>query len=254
MENQNNMQQEEKQKKMPEDHRGAEADAVQSNQGVQGSQGNQDTQSTAPESIPKEAATGPENANKSANTNNGVSKEKNVSIEEALAKIEELQDSWVRERAEFMNFRKRAVQDRKKQIENTAAGFLHDLLPALDGLDQILNMQTESPEGKKYREGVSMIRESFVKVLNEKNIRVLYPLNEEFDPLTMEAIAVEAIPAEAIPIEAVSSEEKSELSKDKVLEVFQPGYFQEGDEGNRKLIRAARVRVGKVPAQADKAN
>ena len=153
-------------------------------------------------------------------------------LKEAQAEIEKLSESWSRERAEFMNYRKRVVQERQKQVADTVVSFLQELLPVLDNLDQVLAMEVQSEEVKKYLEGVSMIRENFIKILSSRKIKPIRPVNEEFDPQSMEAIA---------------TEEDAKFSKDTVLEVYQAGYLMEGEEGQKSLIRPARVRVGKAP-------
>ena len=152
-------------------------------------------------------------------------------LEEAQAEIEKLRESWSRERAEFMNYRKRMAQERQKQVADTVASFLQELLPVFDNLDQVLAMKVESEELKKYVAGVSMIRENFIQVLAKRSIKLIRPVNEEFDPQSMEAIA---------------TEEDAKFKKDTVLEVYQAGCLMEGEEGEKNLIRPARVRVGKA--------
>ena len=154
-------------------------------------------------------------------------------FEEAQAEIEKLRESWSRERAEFMNYRKRMAQERQKQVADTVASFLQELLPVFDNLDQVLAMKVESEEVKKYVTGVSMIRENFIQVLAKRSIKLIRPVNEEFDPQSMEAIA---------------TEEDAKFKKDTVLEVYQAGCLMEGEEGEKNLIRPARVRVGKASA------
>ena len=155
-------------------------------------------------------------------------------LKKAQEEIEDLRNSWARERAEFMNFRKRTQQERQKQIGDTIATFVQDLLPAFDNLDQVISITTDNSEVKKYIDGVSMIRDNFFQILSNKNIKVLQPTDADFDPQLMEAI---------------SSEERKGLKKDVVLEVYQSGYYLEDDDGSRQLLRPARVRVGKAKVE-----
>lgn len=152
-------------------------------------------------------------------------------LAQAQAEIEKLRESWSRERAEFMNYRKRVAQERQKQVTDTVVSFLQELLPVFDNLDQVVAMEAQSEEVKKYVEGISMIRENFIQVLSNRNIKALRPVNEEFDPQSMEAIA---------------TEEDAKFSKDTVLEVYQAGYLMQGEEGEENLVRPARVRVAKA--------
>ncbi len=142
----------------------------------------------------------------------------------------ELRDSWQRERAEFMNFRKRVAQERLKQIEDTKSYFFTDLLPVLDNLYQVLSIESHNEEVKKYVQGVSMIRDNFISSLNKHNIKQHLPMGEDFDPIQMEAIATET---------------GTEFQKEVVIEVYQAGYYIQNEEGSRHNIRAARVKVGR---------
>ena len=154
-------------------------------------------------------------------------------LELAQKEISSLKESWSRERAEFINFRKRSAQDRTRHIEDTLSSFLQEMLPIFDNLDQVLAMEIKSKEVKQYVEGLSLIRDNLVHVLNNRNIKIIHPFNEEFNPQIMEAIA---------------SEDKEGLKKDTVIEVFQMGYFMANSEDGtvKHLIRPARVRVGKA--------
>ncbi len=158
-------------------------------------------------------------------------KEQISELDKLQQENEELRESWQRERAEFVNFRKRIIQERQKQTEDTIASVVHELLPAFDNLDQVISQKDLSDEVKRYVDGVAMIRDNFVQILGTKHIKKLWPLpDQEFDPQTMEAI---------------SSEERKDISKDTVIEVYQAGYLLESEQGSKRLIRPARVRVGK---------
>ncbi len=165
---------------------------------------------------------------------NGVEKNDEESLEEELnrsqVEIQKLQDSWARERAEFVNFRKRVRQDNQRQEEMLIAGFASSLLPLLDNLDQVIAVQSSHEEVRKYVEGIEMIRQSFTQLLSEKKIQPFRPLNESFDPHSMEAI---------------SSEEREDLESDTVLEIYQTGYEMQLENGSH-IIRPARVKVGKA--------
>ena len=129
-----------------------------------------------------------------------------------------------------MNFRKRVIHEKQKQIEDSKANFFTQFLPILDNLDQVLSIETKNDEVKKYVEGVAMIRDNFINSLSKNNIKQLIPLGMEFDPMQMEAI---------------SSEERKDLKKETVIEVYQAGYYMQNEEGKSQSIRPARVKVGK---------
>ena len=116
------------------------------------------------------------------------------------------------------------------------AKFVGSLLPVIDNLDRVLLAPSEDPALKSFISGVEMIRADFLSVLEKENIKAVNPTNDPFDPFSMEAIALE---------------ERENLQTDTVIEVYQSGYILEYGEGERQVIRPARVRVGK-PISAGK--
>ena len=155
-------------------------------------------------------------------------------LEKANDEIQKLKDAWTRERAEFMNYKKRVAQDQVRARMWAIGDFVGSLLPALDNLETVLKVKTENPEVKNFVTGVEMIRGELISALGKHNIRHLQPLEQPFDPQIMEAIAIE---------------EREGLEAEQVLEVFQDGFFLEFDDGHKQVLRPARVKVGKpVPA------
>lgn len=155
----------------------------------------------------------------------------------AQEEIEKLKDAWTRERAEFMNFKKRSAQEASRARLYDLARFVGGFLPALDSLDRVCSMQSDVEAVKNFLQGVQMVRQEFNKVLNAHNVKNVVPVNEPFDPRHMEAIAME---------------EKSGLERETVLEVYEAGYIIEMSETERQVIRPARVKVGRpAPAPAN---
>ncbi|MBV6493201.1 MAG: Protein GrpE [Turneriella sp.] len=174
------------------------------------------------------------------NTLNDASKEStSVEIDTLKAQIESLTSSLQRERAEFTNFRKRALTEKEQQAALTTARLLNDLLPALDAFDQFFIAYSEKSKAntdiQAIVEGVELVQKQIVRVFSESGVEEFNPVGEEFDPTVMEALTlVEG----DVPVETV-------------MQVFQKGYRIQG-----KLIRAARVVVAKpkTPAEANAAS
>ncbi len=136
-----------------------------------------------------------------------------------------------RERAEFSNFRKRALTEKNQQAAQSSARLLTDLLPALDALDQFFSAygaKAEADAGiKAIVDGVSLVQKQISRVFTEAGVEEFSPLGEEFDPNMMEALSML----------------EGDVEKETVAQVFQKGYRIEG-----RLIRAARVVVTKPKA------
>jgi len=162
----------------------------------------------------------------------------NTGDSETLKKqIEALTSDLQRERAEFTNFRKRAVLERSQQAAQSSARLLTDLLPALDALDQFFSVYTPKAETnadlKPIVDGVQLVQKQIARVFTEAGVEEFSPAGEEFDPNMMEALSVQ----------------EADVERETVLQVFQKGYRIEG-----RLIRPARVVVAKPkPAEANPA-
>jgi len=143
---------------------------------------------------------------------------------------ESLKDAWTRERAEFMNYKKRIVLEQARFRIDVIAEFAKNLFPVMDNLDRVLQVENPDPALNNFISGVEMIKKEFITVFEKESIRQVNPINQEFDPFKMEAIAME---------------NRSDIDKDTVTEVFQYGYIYEKDENDRKLLRPARVKVAK---------
>lgn len=145
--------------------------------------------------------------------------------------IEALTSDLQRERAEFTNFRKRAVLERAQQAAQSSARLLTDLLPALDALDQFFSVYTPKAETdatlKPIVDGVQLVQKQIARVFTEAGVEEFSPTGEEFDPNMMEALSVQ----------------ETDVERETVVQVFQKGYRIEG-----RLIRPARVVVAKPKA------
>ena len=172
-----------------------------------------------------------------AHTSSPASPEDAAGAETLKKQIEALTSDLQRERAEFTNFRKRAVLERSQQAAQSSARLLTDLLPALDALDQFFSVYTPKAESdaalKPIVDGVQLVQKQIARVFTEAGVEEFSPTGEEFDPNMMEALSVQ----------------ETDVDRETVLQVFQKGYRIEG-----RLIRPARVVVAKPkPAEANPA-
>ncbi len=114
-------------------------------------------------------------------------------LAEAQAKASELQDAFLRAKAETDNLRRRAQDDVTKAHKFAIEGFAEALLPVRDSLEMALKVDTPSVESLK--EGVEMT----LKQLNaafEKNrlLEVAPQTGDKLDPMKHQAIST--VPAD----------------------------------------------------------
>jgi molecular chaperone GrpE len=145
--------------------------------------------------------------------------------------IESLTGDLQRERAEFSNFRRRALTEKTQQAAQTGARLLTDLLPALDALDQFFAAYSAKAESdatiKAIVDGVQLVHKQISRVFTEAGVEEFSPIGQEFDPAIMEAL----------------SQLEGDVAVETVNQVFQKGYRIEG-----RVIRPARVVVMKPKA------
>ncbi len=147
-------------------------------------------------------------------------------IEELQQELGELKDKFVRQVAEFDNYKKRTARERIDLLQNAAKDTISALLPALDDFDRAIKAGEADDNVEPVSEGVKMIYNRLKTTLGQKGLQEMETLNQPFDPELHEALT--EIPA------------PSEDMKGKIIDTIEKGYYL-----NDKIIRHARVVVGK---------
>ena len=148
--------------------------------------------------------------------------DKMAQLEEELA---QLKDKYIRQVAEFDNYRKRTLKEKTELILNGGEKVLSALLPVLDDLDRAIENIEKSDDVDNLKEGVNLIMDKLGKTLSGQGLQKMEVIGKEFDTDFHEAIAL--IPA------------PEESQKNHVIDCVQPGYML-----NEKVIRHAKVVVG----------
>ncbi len=151
------------------------------------------------------------------------------SMEDKLAaaetKIAELQDKYLRQVAEFDNYRKRTIKEKAELVLNGAEKTVTAILPVLDDLERALKNMDKMEDVDAVKKGVDLIYQKFVKVLGDQGVKKIDTENADFNTDLHEAIA--QVPA------------PSDEMKGKVIDCVKSGYTL-----NEKVIRHAQVAVG----------
>jgi molecular chaperone GrpE len=133
-------------------------------------------------------------------------------------RAEELTADLQRLQAEFVNFRRRADQDRSAILDLAKQDAILQLLPVLDNIGRALTHIPDDLTDNAWAKGVGHIAKQADETLKSMGLTKIEALGEPFDPNLHEAIGGEG---------------------ETVVEELQPGY-KLGD----KVIRHAMVRVG----------
>ena len=171
----------------------------------------------------QEAATAQENQE------NNAQEPQEETVEDKLAKSEaeiaDLKDRLLRQMAEFDNYRKRTMKEKADIILNGSAGVVTDILPVIDDLERAIANSAKSEDYGALKEGVELIYNKLMHILEQKGLQKISPKNEPFDTDFHEAIAMIPAPSEDL--------------KGKVLDCAIDGY-----KLNDKVLRHAKVAVG----------
>ena len=108
-------------------------------------------------------------------------------------KYEELNDTHLRLRAEFDNYRKRTMREKADLIKMGGEGALKNLLPVIDDFERALQNIPTTEEVKALREGVELIYTKFINYLGQQGVKAIEAVGKPFDTEEFEAIAT--IPA-----------------------------------------------------------
>lgn len=147
----------------------------------------------------------------------------NAELEAAHRKAQENLDGWQRERADFVNYRKRAERDLREMQQTAAVETLLLLLPTLDDFERAVANTPDDLRQQPWLEGILAIQRKLQKTLEDQGITAVDPVGEVFDPNRHEAVAVDA--AAGVPSGHVTA-------------TLQKGYLY-GD----RVLRSALVRV-----------
>ncbi|RQZ87448.1 nucleotide exchange factor GrpE [Burkholderia cepacia] len=136
-----------------------------------------------------------------------------AALAEAQAKVAELQESYLRAKAETENVRRRAQDDVSKAHKFAIESFAEHLLPVLDSLEAAVN--DTSGDIAKVREGVELTLRQLTSALEKGRVVAIDPVGEKFDPHQHQAISM--VPAEQEPNTVVTVLQKGYTIADRVL-------------------------------------
>ncbi|ASL43477.1 Protein GrpE [Burkholderia sp. AD24] len=136
-----------------------------------------------------------------------------AALAEAHAKIAELQESFLRAKAETENVRRRAQEDVTKAHKFAIESFAEHLLPVVDSLEAAV--AHSSDDLQKVREGVELTLRQLSGALEKGRVVALNPVGEKFDPHRHQAISM--VPADQEPNTVVAVLQKGFVIADRVL-------------------------------------
>lgn len=168
-----------------------------------------------------EAAETEDTTAETENTEAGTAESTQPSAEELQAKLDDLNDRFMRMAAEYENFRRRSQREREGIHADAVAYAVKALLPTVDNLERALKAETADAE---YKKGVEMTFTQLMEAFKGLGVTMIESTpGTVFDPNIHNA---------------VMHVDDEAFGESQIAEIFQQG-FQIGD----KVIRHAMVKV-----------
>ena len=146
-------------------------------------------------------------------------------VEKLKSEVGELKDKYLRQAAEFENFKRRTAKERIEMIQTAGKEVITSLLDVLDDCDRA-EKQLQSSTDTQLKEGIQLVFNKIKTTLQGKGVKPMQTIGTDFNPDQHEAITEIPAPTPAM--------------KGKVVDEIQKGYYM-----NDKIIRFAKVVVGK---------
>ena len=156
--------------------------------------------------------------------NESEAKESLSELDELKAKYEQLNDTYLRSRAEFENYRKRTLAEKAELIKNGGEKVLTNILGVIDDFERGLNALETAEDIEAVKEGMTLVYNKLQSFLKQNGVAAIDTKDQVFDTDLHEAISMIPAPDESM--------------KGKVVDCVQKGYFL-----NDKVIRFAKVVV-----------
>ncbi|WP_100331625.1 nucleotide exchange factor GrpE [Bacillus xiapuensis] len=178
----------------------------------------EELEQTNDEPLTEEAAE--ETAEEAADAEKEASFEK---IDELEKKLEEAENSYLRLRADFDNFRRRTNLEREAAEKYRAQSLISDLLPLIDNFERALKVEATNEQTKSVLQGMEMVYNGLIAALEKEGVEVIEAVGKEFDPHIHQA---------------VMTDHDENHGENIVVEEFQKGYKLKD-----RVIRPSMVKV-----------
>lgn len=140
-------------------------------------------------------------------------------------KCKEFSEGWQRERADFLNYRKRIEREQAQQHQVVSSNILKKYLTVADDMERAMANRPAGAEMQEWWNGVELIYRKLNSILEAEGVQVIPAEGQMFDPTLHEAI---------------THEDNGDVESGMIIAVVQKGY-RIGD----RIIRPALVRVAR---------
>jgi molecular chaperone GrpE len=117
-------------------------------------------------------------------------------LDEANEKVAALEDKYLRQVAEFDNYRKRTIKEKAELIKNGSERAIESILPVLDDFERALSNMAKDENASEIMTGVELIYNKFVGILKQNGLQKIETEGADFNTDYHEAIALIPTPDE----------------------------------------------------------
>lgn len=151
--------------------------------------------------------------------------EESNELQELEQQLAELTEALQRERADAINVRRRAEEDKLKMASFFKASVVKGLLPFIDNFDKALSHAPKQADKtyEQWLKGLNAVNKQLWQSLENLGVKRIKTVGEDFDPKLHEAVQMD---------------HESKGNKEVVTEEFMSGYTLEDE-----VIRHAMVKV-----------
>ena len=146
-------------------------------------------------------------------------------MEKLKEQVAELNDRYLRQLAEFDNFKRRNARERIELMQTAGREVITELLDVLDDSERAQKQMDTSEDVKQIKEGVQLVFIKLRNTLSAKGLKPMEVVGKDFNPDLHEAVT-----------EIIAGDDM----RGKIVAEVQKGYYL-----NDKIIRFAKVVVGK---------
>jgi molecular chaperone GrpE len=173
----------------------------------------QDNQNSSPEQ--ENSAADPQaDGSADAAAASGEAKTPEQEIAELNQKLTEMQDNYLRAKAEGENIRRRAAEDVSKAHKFAIESFAEHLVPVTDSLYAALN--AEAVDAKAFKEGLEITLKQLLSAFEKGRMTEINPtVGDKFDPHHHQAIA--SVPSDQEANTVVSVLQRGYSIADRIL-------------------------------------
>jgi len=148
-------------------------------------------------------------------------------LREAQQKADEYLDLLRRTQADFVNYRRRTVQEQAEARTTAQVALLNQLLPVLDDFERALEATPPDLGKHPWVQGLFLVARRLTTLLDQLGVQQIGTCGEQFDPRQHEAISMEA---------------SADVPEGSIVQVVRPGYVL-----GERIIRPAQVIVASAP-------